>query len=51
MPVTSTAISKLRRFTGLNRKPSTVRNSEIIKPQANGLPHFEKSWYGLPVPI
>ena len=51
MPVYQPAISKLCRFTGLNRKPPTIRNSEIIKPQVNGLLHFEKSRYGLPVPI
>ena len=51
MPVYKPAIPELCRFTGLNRAPPTIRNSEIIKPQVNGLLHFEKSRYGLPVPI
>ena len=42
MPVYQPAISKLCRFTGLNRKPPTIRNSEILKPQVNGLLYFEK---------
>ena len=45
------AIPKLGRFTGLNREPPTIRNSEIIKPQVNSLIYFEKSQYGLLVPI
>ncbi len=51
MPVVSAAIPKLCRFTGLNREPPTIHNSEIIKPQVNGLLYFEKNWYGLPVLI
>lgn len=43
MPVYQPAISKLCRFTGLNRKPPTIRNSEILKQQVNGLLYFEKA--------
>lgn len=51
MPVYQPAISKLCRFTGLNREPLTIRNSEIIKPQVDGVPYFEKCWYGRPALI
>lgn len=51
MPVISAGHSKLCRFTGLNREPPTIRNSEIIKPQVNGLLYFEKSRYGRPTLI
>lgn len=52
MPVISAGHSKtMPGFTGLNREPPTIRNSEIIKPQVNGLLYFEKSRYGRPTLI
>lgn len=52
MPVVSAGHSKtMPGFTGLNREPPTIHNSEIIKPQVNGLLYFGKNWYGLPVLI
>lgn len=51
MPVISTGHFKTTPVYGAKSQPPTIRNSEIIKPQVNGLLYFEKSRYGLPVPI
>ena len=52
MPVISTGHFKTMPVYGAeSRPPPTIRNSEIIKPQVNGLLYFEKSRHGLPAPI
>ena len=47
----SRPVSKPCRFTGLNRRPPTTRNSSKLKPQVNGSSIFKKCRYGRPMPI
>ena len=51
MPVISAGHSKTMPVYGAESRTPTIRNSEIIKPQVNGLLYFEKSRHGLPAPI
>ena len=51
MPVVSAGHFKTMPVYGAESRTPTIRNSEIIKPQVNGLLYFKNSQHGLLVPI